>query len=192
MISSRTVPILTWGNVTREPPTARRAERPGEMLKASVIGNLGTDPELRYSPSGAPSLRVNVASNFRAPTPEGEWEDRTEWVRVVIFGQRAESLAQHLKKGMRVFVDGRLEARPWTDRENRVRAGLEIIASDIDFMSTRQADDEGQQHGGDAMVGGTPPRAAETGSDPPVQPAPRSRPTDEPEPDGGELEDLPF
>ena len=57
------------------------------MLKASVIGNLGTDPELRYSPSGAPSLRVNVASNFRARTPEGEWEDRTEWVRVIIFGQ---------------------------------------------------------------------------------------------------------
>jgi len=78
------------------------------MLKASVIGNLGTDPELRYSPSGASSLRVNVASNFRARTPEGEWEDRTEWVRVIVFGQRAESLAQYLKKGTRVFVDGRL------------------------------------------------------------------------------------
>ena len=159
------------------------------MLKASVIGNLGSDPELRYSPSGAPSLRANVASNFRARTPEGEWEDRTEWVRVIVFGQRAESLAQYLKKGVRVFVDGRLEARPWTDRENRVRAGLEIVASDIDFMSTRQADDEVQQHGGGAMVGGTPPSAAGTGSDPPVQPAPRSRPTNEPEPDG---EDLPF
>ena len=162
------------------------------MLKASVIGNLGSDPELRYSPSGTPSLRVNVASNFRARTPEGEWEDRTEWVRVIIFGQRAESLAQYLKKGMRVFVDGRLEARPWTDRENRVRAGLEIVASDIEFTSPRQADDEGQQHGGGAMVGGTLPSATGTGSAPPVQPAPQSRPTVEPEPTGGELEDLPF
>ena len=162
------------------------------MLKASVIGNLGSDPELRYSPSGAPSLRVNVASNYRARTPEGEWEDRTEWVRVIIFGQRAESLAQYLKKGMRVFVDGRLEARPWTDRENRVRAGLEIVASDIEFTSTRQADDEGQQHGDDAMVGGTVPSTVGTGSAPPVQPAPQSRPTGEPEPTGGELEDLPF
>ena len=157
------------------------------MLKASVIGNLGTDPELRYSPSGAPSLRVNVASNFRARTPEGEWEDRTEWVRVIIFGQRAESLAQHLKKGMRVFVDGRLEAQPWTDRENRMRAGLEIVASDVDFMSTRQADDEGQQRGGGALPG-----AAGTGSASPVQPASQSRPAPEPEPEGGELEDLPF
>ena len=148
------------------------------MLKASVIGNVGNDPELRYSPSGAPSLRLNVASNFRARTPEGEWEDRTEWVRVIVFGQRAESLAQYLKKGMRVFVDGRLEARPWTDRENRVRAGLEIVASDLEFTSTRQADDEGQ------------PNAAGTGSAPPVQPAPQSHPA--PEPDSGELEDLPF
>src|SRR4051812_36826367 len=157
------------------------------MLKASVIGNLGTDPELRYSPSGAPSLRVNVASNFRARTPEGEWEDRTEWVRVIIFGQRAESLAQYLKKGMRVFVDGRLEARPWTDRENRVRAGLEIVAGDIEFTSMRQVDDEEQPHSGGAL-----PAAAGTGSAPPVQPAARSRPAPEPEPDGGELEDLPF
>src|SRR3954447_8598533 len=134
------------------------------MLTASVIGNLGSDPELRYSPSGAPSLRVNVASYYRARTPEGEWEDRTEWVRVIIFGQRAESLAQHLKKGVRVFVDGRLEARPWTDRENRVRAGLEIVASEIEFTSPRQADDEGQQQfGSDAMVGGTLPSAAGTG-----------------------------
>jgi single-strand DNA-binding protein len=162
------------------------------MLKASVIGNLGNDPELRYSPSGAPSLRVNVASNYRARTPEGEWEDRTEWVRVIIFGQRAESLAQYLKKGTRVFVDGRLEARPWTDRENRVRAGLEIVASDIEFTSTRQADDEGQQDGGDTTVGGTLSSAAGTGSAPPVQPAPQSRPAPEPDPDGGELEDLPF
>jgi len=161
------------------------------MLKASVIGNLGTDPELRYSPSGAPSLRVNVASNFRARTPEGEWEDRTEWVRVIVFGQRAESLAQHLKKGTRVFVDGRLEARPWTDRENRVRAGLEIVASDIEFTSTRQADDEGQPHGG-ATVGSTLPSTARTESAPPIQPAPRARPTSEPQPTGGELEDLPF
>ena len=156
------------------------------MLKASVIGNLGSDPELRYSPSGAPSLRVNVASNFRARTPEGEWEDRTEWVRVIIFGQRAESLAQYLKKGMRVFVDGRLEARPWTDRENRVRAGLELVASEIEFTSTRQADDE-EPHGGGALPG-----AAGTGSASPVQPAPQSRPAPEPEPEGGELEDLPF
>jgi single-stranded DNA-binding protein len=113
-------------------------------------------------------------------------------VRVIVFGQRAESLAQHLKKGMRVFVDGRPEARPWADRENRVRAGLEIVAGDIEFMSPRQADDERQQDGGDARARGTLPSTAGTGSATSGQPVPRSRPAPEAEPDGGELDDLPF
>src|ERR671910_3647967 len=138
------VPVLTWRNATRSPPAARRGERRGGMLKASVIGNLGTDPELRHSPSGTPSLRVNVASNFRARTPEGEWQDRTEWVRVTVFGQRVEALATMLKKGMRVYVDGRLEARPWTDRTGGVRAGLELVARDVEFTGPRQSDEDDQ------------------------------------------------
>lgn len=117
------------------------------MLKASVIGNLGNDPEMKYSANGAPFLRFNVATNGRVRTPEGAWEDRTEWVRCTVFGQRAESLSQHLVKGMRVFVDGRLEARPWTDKQGGVRAGLELVASDVEFMSAKpgeeaQADDD--------------------------------------------------
>ena len=110
------------------------------MLKASIIGNLGNDPEMRYSAGGAPFLRFNVASNFRARSPEGEWQDKTEWVRVTVFGQRAETLGQYLKKGSRVYVDGRLEARPWTDQQGQVRAGLELVASDVEFMSTRSDD----------------------------------------------------
>ena len=101
------------------------------MLKATIIGNLGGDPDMRYSASGAPFLRFNVASNYRTRTPEGEWQDRTEWVRVTVFGQRAESLAPNLHKGTRVFVDGRLEARPWTDQQGQVRAGLEVVATDV-------------------------------------------------------------
>ena len=111
------------------------------MLKGSVIGNLGGDPEMRYAADGRPSLRMNVASNYRARSPEGEWQDRTEWVRVTIFGNRAETLAQHLRKGMRVYADGRLEARPWTDRAGAVRAGLELTAGDVEFTGQRQAGD---------------------------------------------------
>ena len=117
------------------------------MLKASVIGNLGNDPEMKYSANGAPFLRFNVASNFRARTPEGQWEDRTEWVRVTVFGQRAESLNQYLRKGSRVFVDGRLEARPWTDQQGGVRAGLEVIASDVEFMSSRESNQQEPSRG---------------------------------------------
>jgi single-strand DNA-binding protein len=111
------------------------------MLKASVIGNLGGDPELRYSANGAPFLRFNVASSYRTRDAGGAWQDRTEWVRVTVFGARADSLVQYLKKGTRVFVDGQLEARPWTDRDGQVRAGLEIAASDVEFMSSQRGPD---------------------------------------------------
>lgn len=111
------------------------------MLKASIIGNLGSDPELRYSASGSAFLRMNIASNYRVRAESGEWQDRTEWVRVTVFGARAESLSNLLKKGARVYVDGRLEARPWTDQQGQVRAGLEVTASDVEFFSTRQDSD---------------------------------------------------
>jgi single-strand DNA-binding protein len=113
------------------------------MLAAQVIGNIGGDPEQKYSSNGAAYLRFNVASNFRARSQDGAWEDRTEWVRVTVFGKRAESLADLLRKGMRVFVAGRLEAKPWTDQQGGVRAGLELVASDCEFMSSRNED--GQQ-----------------------------------------------
>jgi single-strand DNA-binding protein len=113
------------------------------MMRLSLIGNIGNDPDMRYSASGSPLLRFNVASNYRTRTPEGEWQERTEWVRVTVTGNRAESLSQYLKKGSRIFVDGKLEARPWTDNQGQVRAGLEMFADTIEFFSPRNED--GQQ-----------------------------------------------
>jgi single-strand DNA-binding protein len=110
------------------------------MLKLSVIGNLGSDPELKYAASGSAVLRFNVAANSRVKGEGGNWTDRTDWVRVTIFGQRAESLQNLLTKGTRVYVEGRLEPRPWTDRAGNVQAGLEIIASEVEFASSRQDD----------------------------------------------------
>ena len=169
------------------------------MLKAVLIGNLGGDPDMRYSPDGRPFLRFNVASNYRARSPEGEWQDKTEWVRVTVFGQRAESLSQYLRKGSRVYLEGRLEARPWTDQQNQVRAGLEVLANEVQFMSSR-ADDEqrmggegseggygGGQYGGAAREGGGSGsgggggQARTGGSRAPAPPV-----------DDGDLEDLPF
>src|SRR3954464_2902124 len=126
------------------------------MFKAMLIGNLGNDPEMRYSANGQPFLRFNVASNFRTRTPEGEWQDKTEWVRVTITGARAESLSQYLRKGSRVYVDGRLEARPWTDQQGQVRAGLEVMANEVQFMSSRQEEQPGTVQPGRPM----PPRVA--------------------------------
>jgi single-strand DNA-binding protein len=112
------------------------------MLKASVIGNLGADPDMKYLPSGSPMLQMNVASNYRVKSQAGNWTDATEWVRVTVFGKRAETLSGMLKKGMRVFVDGRLEARPWTSRDGTLHAGLELVASDVEFFSQRNDDSQ--------------------------------------------------
>jgi single-strand DNA-binding protein len=117
------------------------------MLKATIIGNLGGDPEMRYSASGNPLLRFNVASNYRTRTPEGEYQDRVEWVRVTVTGNRAETLSQYLQKGSKVYVEGRLEARPWTDQQGNIRAGLEVFALEVQFMSPRNEDDGGQGGG---------------------------------------------
>jgi single-strand DNA-binding protein len=160
------------------------------MLKATIIGNLGGDPEMRYGASGAPFLRFNVASNYRTRSPEGEWQDRTEWVRVTVFGQRAETLSQYLKKGSRVYVEGRLEARPWTDGQGQNRAGLEVMASDVEFMSSR-ADDEARASGmggGDYGASSSPPRERSAPSNPPRP----SQPSREEPGDEADLEDLPF
>jgi single-strand DNA-binding protein len=161
------------------------------MLKTMLIGNLGYDPEMRYSAAGQPYLRFNVASNYRVRTPEGEWEDKTEWVRVTVAGTRAESLSQYLKKGSRVYVDGRLEARPWTDQQGQVRAGLEVMANEVQFMSSRSDDERagssGGQEGAAPQDRSTPPSSSST------QPSRGTTPRDRPEPDDvGELEDLPF
>jgi single-strand DNA-binding protein len=161
------------------------------MLKATLIGNLGNDPDMRYSANGSPLLRFNVASNYRTRTPEGEYQDKTEWVRVTVTGNRAESLSQYLKKGSRVYVEGRLEARPWTDQQGQIRSGLEVLANEVQFMSSR-ADDEqrGASMGGAGASGDSPPRERQSsGGSSPARPAPRSAPDPM---DEGDLEDLPF
>jgi len=163
------------------------------MLKATLIGNLGNDPDMRYSANGSPLLRFNVASNFRTRTPEGEYQDKTEWVRVTVTGNRAESLSQYLKKGSRVYVEGRLEARPWTDQQGQIRAGLEVLANEVQFMSSRADDERGGGGGGGGDYGDRPApreRAGGSGGSAPSRPAARSS---APEPiDDGDLEDLPF
>jgi len=157
------------------------------MLKASLIGNLGGDPELRSSPDGRAFLRMNVACNYRARDAQGEWQDKTEWVRVTVFGQQAERLQQYLRKGGRVYVDGRLEARPWTDREHQARAGLEVIANDVQFMSPC-ADDE-RATGEGAPQGGGREFGVGGAADPAQGGAGRAAPSPSGE---GDLEDLPF
>jgi single-strand DNA-binding protein len=153
------------------------------MLKAILVGNLGRDPEEpRYTPEGRAFTSFNVASNYRARGQDGEWEDRTEWVRVRVFGRLAEVAMQHLHKGSRIYVDGKLEARPYKhEQSGEIRAGLELLANDLQFMSPRSDDDSGGQSRA------TPPRE-QSGEAPQPTRASGNRPPARDE----DLEDLPF
>ena len=159
------------------------------MLKATIIGNLGGDPEIRHSADGKPFLRMNVAANYRTRGPDGEWQDRTEWVRVTVIGQRAESLGQYLRKGSKIYAEGRLEARPWTDQQGQLRAGLEVVATAVEFVTSR-ADDEARM-ADSPRGGGSRETAATTGGS--TQPGRPSGQRPQPAPvDDAEPEELPF
>jgi single-strand DNA-binding protein len=155
------------------------------MLRAMLAGNLGGDAELRYSADGKPFLRFSVASSSNIRTADGAWQTHTEWVRVTLFGQRVEFLSQHLRKGTFVCVDGRLEARPWTDRHGQIRAGLEIVANDVEFANPRPSDGAGDS--------GTRGGSAAHDRSGPSGPLPRQPPPSSPDSgDAGDLEGLPF
>jgi single-strand DNA-binding protein len=107
----------------------------GTVNKVILIGRLGADPDVRYSQDGSPVVRFNMATNERAKSPDGNWEDRPEWHRVVVFGKLAENCANYLNKGKLVFVEGRLQTRQWDDAQGVRRYSTEIVARDVQFLS---------------------------------------------------------
>ena len=113
------------------------------MNKIMVIGNLGSDPEMRYTPNGQAVTNFNVATNHRYNTADGEQRDETEWFRVSVFGRQAETCNQYLAKGRKVYVDGRLRSRTYQDRNGETRVSLEITAFDVRFLSTPGGGGEG-------------------------------------------------
>jgi len=104
-----------------------------------ITGNLTRDPELRATPSGMSVLQMGIAVNDRRKNPQsGEWEEVPNFFDVIVFGQRGESLSRFLSKGSKVAVEGRLRWSSWDDKTTgQKRSKVEIIADDIEFMSTR-------------------------------------------------------
>jgi single-strand DNA-binding protein len=110
--------------------------------KIIVVGNLGRDPELRYTPQGTPLCSFTLASNERRKTSTGEQQDITTWFRVKVWGKQAEAVSKYLAKGRSVYVEGRLHVEDWTDREGKPRYTLEINATDVHFIDSARADGE--------------------------------------------------
>jgi single-strand DNA-binding protein len=110
--------------------------------KIIIVGNLGRDPELRYTPQGTPVCHFSVATNERRRDNAGEFQDRTTWFRVTAWGRIAEAVNQYLKKGSRAYIEGRLSVSEYTGRDGTLRTSLEVNASDIQFLDRRVSEVE--------------------------------------------------
>ena len=116
------------------------------MNKIIVIGNLGRDPEMRYTPSGQAVTSFSVASSRRYRTADGEQREETEWFNVSAFGRLSEICNQYLSRGQQVYVEGRLRGRSYTDKDGQPRYSLEIMLTEMRMLGRR--DDNGRENYG--------------------------------------------
>ena len=137
--------------------------------KVILIGNLGRDPETRYTQGGSPvtNLRLATSDQWRDRT-SNEMQERTEWHTVVCFGRLAEIAGQYLRRGSKCYVEGRLQTRSWEDREGNTRYTTEIVARDMQMLDSR-GDSSGSYapppRGGAAREGGQPARGEASAAD---------------------------
>ena len=105
------------------------------ICKATIIGALGGDPEMRYTPNGTALVSFNVACNRNYTTGEGERKEETEWFGVTAFGKLAETCRDYLQKGSKVYVEGRLSTRTWDSPSGEKRWRMEVTATEVHFLS---------------------------------------------------------
>ena len=108
------------------------------LNKVMIIGHLGRDPEMRYTPSGRPVTTFSVATSRSWNTADGEKRSETEWFNVVSWGSLAEICKQYLKKGPQVYIEGRLQTRKWEDDDGNRRSSVEIVAKEMIMLGERK------------------------------------------------------
>lgn len=101
------------------------------LSKAVLIGNVGGDPEMRYTPNGKPVTSFSMATNRRYTTSAGETKEETDWFRITVWGKLAEICNQYVSKGKQIYVEGRLHARKWEGQDGQVRTSLEVTADQV-------------------------------------------------------------
>ena len=117
------------------------------LNKVMLIGNLGADPEMRYTADGSAVTNFNVAASRRYTASDGERKEDTEWFRIVVFAKLAELCNQYLQKGRRVYIEGRLQTRSWEGQDGQKRYTTEVVAQDVQFLDSKpggapRADDQ--------------------------------------------------
>src|SRR3954463_1036834 len=125
--------------------------------KVTLLGNLGKDPEVKFTPQGTAVAKLALATNERYKVKEGQWQDRTEWHNVVLWQRLAEIAGEYLKKGSKVYIEGRLQTRSWDDKTSGQKKYMtEIVANDLILLGGR-----GEGSGGGDFAGSS--RGASTG-----------------------------
>ena len=109
------------------------------LNKVMIIGNVGADPEMRFTPSGSPVTSFNIATNRMFNSPEGEKKQETEWFTVVAWNKLAETCYQFLTKGKQAYVEGRLRTHSWQGQDGQKRSRVEIVAERVLFLDRRAA-----------------------------------------------------
>lgn len=163
------------------------------MNKVIVIGNLGSDPEMSYTPNGTAVTRFSVASNRRYKMANGEQREEVQWFRVSAFGNLAEVCNQWLEKGRQVYVEGRLTVSPYTDNQGNPRASANLNANEVQFLGGGQQNGNGEQRREPVGAGQPQQRREQRYEDPGQQGynAPPSQGQDDYY-DGDPTDDLPF
>ncbi len=135
------------------------------LNRATLIGNLGTDPELKYTQSGQAVLRLRLATSESYVNRAGERQQRTEWHTVIIWGKRGEALNNILSKGRSICVEGRIQYRDWDDKDGNKRTSTEIVANNVVLISSGRRDGGGEFSGGSRGGHSEAPAADEFGDD---------------------------
>jgi single-strand DNA-binding protein len=163
-------------------PQKKRSEYMARGVnKVILIGNLGSDPEVKYTPNGAPVANFSLATSESWNDKDGQRQERTEWHRLVLWRKLAEIAGQYLKKGARIYVEGKLQTRSWDDQSGQKRYMTEVVVNDMQMLDSRG---EGGGSGGqDAGYSDRPAGGQNVG--PAAQP-------EAPPPPAGDDDDLPF
>jgi len=141
----------------------------GGVNKVILIGNLGADPEVRFTPSGQAVANFRIATNESWTDKSGQKQERTEWHRIVVWGKLAELCGEYLKKGRQCFVEGRLQTREWTDKEGKKNYTTEVVANNVQFLgggAGARSEGGAPRTGGEDMGPPAPP-SGDMGGPPP-------------------------
>lgn len=137
--------------------------------KITIVGNLGRDPELRYTAQGTPVCSFSMATTERRKDRNGEMQDQTTWFRVTTWNRMAETASQYLQKGRQVYIEGRLRVEEYVDRDGKNRSSLEVTATDMQFIGSR-GDGGGGGGGSDSYERSDSPRSSGGSSAPAAEP----------------------